>query len=61
MTRKIDGRVKVTTKMANAMTKMVEKGKPLGIIAEKYGVTPYTVRYNTDADFKASEQARKRK
>lgn len=60
MTKKVDGRVKVTAKMANGMTKMVEKGKPLQVIAEKYGVTPYAVKYNTNASFKEAEQLRKR-
>ena len=60
-TKKVDGRVKVTPKMATAMAKMLEKGKSLDKIAEKYGVTSYAVKYNTDAEFRASEQARKRK
>lgn len=59
-TTKVDGRIKVTPKMAASMAKLVAKGKSLDAIAEKYGVSTYAVKYNTDAKFKASEQARKR-
>lgn len=59
-TKKVDGRVKVTAKMAESMAKLVAKGKSLDTIAEKYGVSTYAVKYNTDPKFKKAEQLRKR-
>lgn len=59
-TMKKDGRVKVTAKQAEAMKKALNSGKSINTVAAKYGVTTYTVRYNTDNAFKKSEQTRKR-
>lgn len=55
MTKKKDARRKVTAAQASRMAKMISKGKTLTSIAEKFGVTPYAVKYNTDSEFRASE------
>lgn len=58
MTKKKDLRRKVTSSMASRMTKMVEKGKTYKEIAEKFNVSAYAVKYNTNAEFRTSEIAR---
>lgn len=54
-----DRRRKVTKSMHTKMTKLVGKGKKVSNIADKFGVSSYTVNYNTDKAFRAAEKARK--
>lgn len=55
-----DKRRKVTNSTIYRMNQMVAAGKSLSTVAEKYGVSTYTVKYHTDPKFKASEAARKK-
>lgn len=56
---KVNGRRKVSSFNAMNMKRMVNAGKKtVSEIAAHYGVTPYTVRYNTDEAFRNSEIVR---
>ena len=55
-----DKRRKVTNGTIHRMNQMVSAGKSLTTVAEKYGVSTYTVKYHTDKEFNASEKARKK-
>lgn len=55
-----DRRRKVTNDMKRKMTQMVNAGKAYSTIAEHFNVSADAVRRNTDAEFNASEQQRKR-
>lgn len=55
-----DRRRKVTKEIAYRMKRMVESGnKTFAEIGEHYGVSPNTVRYNTDPEFRKSEIERR--
>ena len=47
-----DRKRKVTKSMKHRMEQMYTSGKSYSYIAEYFGVTPYTVRYNLDEDFR---------
>lgn len=55
-----DKRRKVTNNTIYRMNQMVAAGKSLSTVAEKYGVSTYTVKYHTDPNFNKSEKARKK-
>lgn len=50
-----DRKRKITTSVAQKMESMVRKNKSLSDIADKFGVSEYTVRYNTDPAFRMTE------
>lgn len=54
-----DRRRKVTNDIKHRMQQMVDAGKSYFTIANHFNVTPYTVRLNTDAAFRASEYNRR--
>jgi hypothetical protein len=49
-----DRKRKITSSLAKRMESMISK-KSLSEVAEKFGVSEYTVRYNTDPAFRISE------
>lgn len=55
-----DKRKKLDGRQIYQMNLMAKAGKSLKVIAEKYGVTTYTVKYHTNSEFNASEKARKK-
>lgn len=56
---KKDLRVKVTPATAKKMSSQLAKGKTLTEVANKYGVSSYAVKYNTNPAFKKAEKIRK--
>lgn len=58
--KKTDNRRKVTESVAKKMTSLLGKGKTLTEVANKFNVSTYAVKYNTDNAFKKSELVRKR-
>lgn len=59
--KKTDNRRKVTPFMAMNMGRMLtakKSPKSYKQVAEHFNVTPYTVRYNTDSEFRKSENKR---
>ncbi len=52
---KYDRKRKVTPKIVKKMLKMRKKGIDYAQIAEKFGVSQYTVKYNLDPDFRSNE------
>lgn len=59
--KKVDNRRKVTPFMAMNMGRMLsakKAPKSFKQVAEHFKVTPYTVRYNTDEEFRKSENKR---
>ena len=47
-----DRKRKVTKQMQYRMHQMLDAGKDIKTIAEHFNVTPHTVKYNTDPEFK---------
>lgn len=47
-----DRKRKVTRQMQYRMLQMLKAGKDMKTIAEHFNVTPHTVKYNTDPEFK---------
>lgn len=59
--KKTDSRRKVTPFMAMNMSRMLsakKSPKSYKQVAAHFNVTPYTVRYNTDAEFRKTENKR---
>lgn len=52
-----DRKRKVTKQIQQRMIQMVNAGKSLNYIAEHFSVTPQTVRYNTDPEWRARYNA----
>ncbi len=50
-----DRKRRVTKDMKNRMSQMYNAGKSYSAIANHFGVTPRTVRYNLDEEFKKRE------
>ena len=48
-----DRKRKVTKQIRYRMLQMLNAGKSVNTVAEHFGVTPHTVRYNTDEDYNA--------
>ena len=46
-----DRKRKVTKQIQRRMVQMLNAGKSVSMIATHYGVTPHTVRYNTDPEY----------
>ena len=59
MAKKVDNRRKVTEAKAKRMSEMLAKGKSLQTVANKFGVSVYAVKYNTNPEYAASERVRK--
>ena len=55
-----DRRRKVTQSMCTKMSKELSNGKAPKQVASAFGVSTYTVNYNTDEDFRTSERERKK-
>ena len=55
-----DRKRKVTKQMQYRMKQMVDSGKSITYIAEHFDVTPQTVRYNTDPEYKSWRNATKK-
>lgn len=47
-----DRKRKVTKQMQYRMVQMLNAGKSINYIAEHFSVTPHTVKYNTDEEYK---------
>lgn len=47
-----DRKRKVTKQMQTRMMQMLKAGKSINSIAEHFSVTPHTVKYNTDVEYK---------
>lgn len=47
-----DRKRKVTKQMQYRMMQMLDAGKSVSYIAEHFDVTPHTVKYNTDPEYK---------
>ncbi len=47
-----DRKRKVTKQMQYRMMQMLDAGKSVNYIAEHFDVTPHTVKYNTDPEYK---------
>ena len=59
MAKVVDHRRKVTEAKAKKMTEMLSKGKSYKTVADKFGVSVYAVKYNTDPHYAAAERIRK--
>ena len=54
-----DRKRKVTKQMQYRMTQMLDAGKSVNYIAEHFNVTPQTVKYNTNPEYKTWRNATK--
>ena len=59
MAKVVDHRRKVTEAKAKKMTEMLAKGKSYQTVADKFGVSVYAVKYNTNPRYAEAERARK--